>query len=56
MYVERMSNGIRYWLTPQRAALTLASVAVGLVLVHVLAMQAYFNPALGLDERFDLHY
>ena len=43
-------------MSPERAALTLAAVAAALVLVHVLAMQAYFNPALGFDERFDLHY
>ena len=51
-----MKSGIRYLLTPRRAALTLGAVAAALVLVHVLAMQAYFNPALGLDERFGLHY
>lgn len=51
-----MSDGTRYRLTPQRAALTLGAIAATLVIVHVLAMQAYFNPALGLDERFDLHY
>jgi len=51
-----MKSEVRYWFTPERAALTLGAVAAALVIVHLLAMQAYFNPALGLDERFDLHY
>ena len=51
-----MNSGTRYSLTPERAALTLGAVAAALVLVHVAAMQAYFNPALGLDERFGLSY
>jgi hypothetical protein len=32
------------------------AVLAVLVVVHVLAMQANFNPALGLKERFGFHY
>ena len=37
-------------------AFTLGTAAAVLVVVHVLAMQANFNPALGLKERFGFHY
>lgn len=45
-----------YALRAERVALTLGAVAAVLVVVHVLAMQANFNPALGLKERFGFHY
>ena len=51
-----MSAAPRYWFTPERAALTLGAVVAALVLMHLVSMQAYLNPALGLDERFDLRY
>lgn len=40
----------------ERVALVLASVLVALVVVHLLAMQANFNPALGLKEKLGLEY
>jgi len=45
-----------YTLRAERVAFTLGAVTMVLVLVHVLAMQANFNPALGLKERFGFHY
>ena len=51
-----MATPTRYALAAERVALTLGAVAAALVIVHVLAMQAYFNPALGLDDRFGLSY
>jgi hypothetical protein len=45
-----------YSLRAERVALTLSAVVAGLVVIHVLAMQANFNPALGLKERFGFHY
>jgi len=45
-----------YPLPAERVALTLGAVMAVLVVVHVLAMQANFNPALGLKERFGFHY
>ena len=45
-----------YSLRAERVALTLGAVMAVLVVVHVLAMQANFNPALGLKERFGFHY
>jgi len=45
-----------YSLRAERVALTLSAVVAGLVVTHVLAMQANFNDALGLKERFGFHY
>ena len=45
-----------YSLRAERVAFALGAVMVVLVVVHVLAMQANFNPALGLKERFGFHY
>ena len=45
-----------YVLRAERVAFTLGAAAAVLVVVHVLAMQANFNPALGLKERFGFHY
>ncbi|MCH8175470.1 MAG: hypothetical protein IIC59_09845 [Proteobacteria bacterium] len=45
-----------YSLRPERVALTLVAILALLIVVHVLAMQANFNPALGLKERFGFHY
>ncbi len=45
-----------YSIRAERVAFTLGTVLAVLVVVHVLAMQANFNPALGLKERFGFHY
>jgi hypothetical protein len=45
-----------YSLRAERIALTLLTVMVVLIIVHVLAMQANFNAALGLKEKFGFHY
>lgn len=45
-----------YSLRAERVTFALGAVMVVLVVVHVLAMQANFNPALGLKERFGFHY
>ena len=45
-----------YSLRAERVAFTLGAVMTVLIVVHVLAMQANFNPALGLKERFGFHY
>lgn len=46
----------RSTLRPGRVALGLSLIAVALVVVHVLAMQAIFNDDLGLGERWGLEY
>jgi len=38
-----------YSLRAERVAFTLGAILAVLIVVHVLAMQANFNPALGLD-------
>ena len=43
-------------LNPEKIALKLVIVLAILIVVHVLAMQANFNDALGLKERFGFHY
>jgi len=45
-----------YSLRPERVALGIVAILALLIVVHVLAMQANFNPALGLKERFGFHY
>jgi hypothetical protein len=45
-----------YSLRAERVALILITILAVLILVHVIAMQANFNPALGLKERFGFHY
>lgn len=43
-------------LRAERVAYTLGAVMAALIVVHVLAMQANFNPSLGLKERFGFEY
>jgi len=45
-----------YSLRAERVAYTLGAIMVVLIVVHVLAMQANFNPALGLKEKFGFQY
>jgi hypothetical protein len=45
-----------YPLRAERVAFTLGAIMAILVIVHILAMQANFNPALGLKERFGFEY
>jgi hypothetical protein len=45
-----------YPLRAERVAFTLGAIMAVLVIVHILAMQANFNPALGLKERFGFEY
>jgi hypothetical protein len=45
-----------YSIRAERVALTLGVIMAILVSFHVIAMQANFNPALGLKERFGIHY
>jgi len=45
-----------YALRAERIALALTAVMAVLIVAHVLAMQAFFNPALGIRERFALEY
>ena len=45
-----------YSLRAERVAFTLVAVLAVLVVVHVLAMQANYNSALGLKEKFGFHY
>jgi hypothetical protein len=47
---------ISYSIRAERVALGLLSVLAALVLVHVVAMQANFNAALGLKEQYGFHY
>ena len=55
-YVVRMKPLTTYSLRAERVAYALAAAAAALVVVHVLAMQANFNPALGLKEKYGLQY
>jgi len=54
--LDRMKLLTSYSLRAERVALTLASVMAVLIVAHVVAMQANFNPALGLKERFGFEY
>ncbi len=45
-----------YSLHAERVAFKLAAVVAVLVVIHVIAMQANFNSALGLKEKFGFHY
>ena len=45
-----------YPLRAERVAFFLGAIMAALVVGHVVAMQANFNPALGLKERFGFHY
>jgi hypothetical protein len=45
-----------YALRAERVAYTLGAVMAALVVLHIVAMQANFNPALGLKERFGFSY
>ena len=45
-----------YSLRAERVALTLGAVMAVLIVAHVLAMQANFNPTLRLKERIGFHY
>ena len=55
-YLVRMKLLAVYSPRAERVAFTLGAILAVLVVVHVLAMQANFNPALGLKERFGFHY
>ena len=50
---ERLTS---YSIHPERIAFTLLIILATLVLLHVLAMQANFNPALGLKDKYGFHY
>ena len=52
----RMQLLVAYSPRAERVGFTLGAILAVLVVVHVLAMQANFNPALGLKERFGFHY
>ena len=45
-----------YSIRAERVAFKLGVIMTILIVVHVIAMQANFNPALGLKERFGIHY
>ena len=45
-----------YSLRAERVAFKLAAVVAVLVVIHVLAMQANFNPDLGLKEKYGFEY
>ena len=45
-----------YSIRAERVALTLGVITTVLIVLHVIAMQANFNPDLGLKERFGIHY
>lgn len=45
-----------YSLQAERVAFKLVAMLAVLLAVHIIAMQANFNPALGLKERFGFHY
>lgn len=47
---------VAYPLRAERVAFFLGAIMAALVVMHVAAMQANFNPALGLKERFGFHY
>ena len=55
-YLVRMKLLTAYSFRAERVALTLGAVMTVLVVIHVLAMQANFNPALGLKERLGFEY
>ncbi len=55
-YLVPMQPLTAYSLRAERVAFTLGAILAVLIVVHVLAMQANFNPALGLKERFGFHY
>ena len=45
-----------YSIRPERVALMFLVVLAVLIVVHILAMQANYNDALGLKEKFGFHY
>lgn len=45
-----------YSLRPERVTIVLGMFMVVLIVLHVLAMQANFNPAWGLKDQFGFHY
>ena len=45
-----------YSLRPERVSLALGAVTAVLIVVHVIAMQAIFNPALDVGLRFGIEY
>jgi len=51
-----MSPIVRYPLEAARSAKVLAAVAAALIVLHLVSMQAYFNDAWGIADRFDLEY
>lgn len=56
VYVGPVKALTSYSLRAERVALTLGAVAAVLIVAHLLTMQANFNPALGLKERFGFEY
>lgn len=53
-YGERKKPLTAYSIRAERVAFRLGVVMTILIVIHVIAMQANFNPALGLKERFGL--
>lgn len=45
-----------YSIRADKVVFTLGVITTVLIVLHVLAMQAYFNGAIGLEERFGLRY
>lgn len=45
-----------YSIRAERVAFILIAILVVLLIVHILAMQANFNPALGLKAKYGFHY
>lgn len=51
-----MSRQTTYSISAGRVAFTLVAILAALIVVHVVAMQVNFNPALGLKEKYGFHY
>ena len=51
-----MKSLTTYSLRPERVASILLVIMAILIVVHVIAMQVNFNPALGLKEKYGFHY
>lgn len=51
-----MTNPPGYALRAEQVAFALTTIMAVLTVVHVIAMQANFNEALGLKERFGFKY
>jgi hypothetical protein len=53
---EAMKHSTTYSIRAEKVAITLVSILTVLIVVHVAAMQANFNDALGLKEKYGFHY